>query len=266
MSKEIQTQTEIPHGASPEDPRGPAGVSLEVLEEKTKRVKGRKKKTGFQFIIFFAELYGLKEWQELSAPAKIVYFHVKGRYTKKNNGEIVFPYSAMTGVKGCSTPNTVAKAVRELEEKGWIKITQTGGEFRVIYFYELTFKYDLFDGKHLDGKNKTDKPYVIFQRQLCHRKAWKGLAAASKVFYMCAKGRYRPWNNGKIELPYRDMKGVKGCSSRDAVSKAIKELEAKEWVVRTKIGGMYRFNNLYKLTFNVDLIDGGNINKSKYDK
>jgi len=233
---------------------------------KRKRPKGRRKKRAGQFTIFFNEMYQRPEWKGLSVPAKLFYKGCKGRYTKENNGEIIFPFSAMRGVVGCSSPTSCGVAVKELIEKKWIKVTYTGGDYRKTNIYELTFKFDLYDGKDIDGKKKSRKPYTIYERQLFHAKQWKKLAASTKIYYECLKGQYLGYNNGRIKLSYSDMRGVKGCSSRRAVNGAIKELEAKGWIERTQIGGMLGYFNLYKLTFRVDLFDRETIATDKYQK
>jgi hypothetical protein len=91
----------------------------------------------------------LKEepWRELSAPAKIFYLHLKGRFNGSNNGDIKLPYSAMRGVKGCSDNGTISRAVKELEATGWIKKKQFGGHTRWDNLYKLTFKYDFYGCK-----------------------------------------------------------------------------------------------------------------------
>ncbi len=83
-------------------------------------------------------------WRNLSAAAKILYLHIKGRYNGRNNGEIQLTYKDMKGVKGCSSPDSYSRASAELEEKGWVKRTSRGGLFRYKTKYELTFKYDRY--------------------------------------------------------------------------------------------------------------------------
>lgn len=102
----------------------------------------------------------MKQWLSLSAGAKILYIHLKGRYNGSNNGEIILPYSAMREVKGCSNPRTISRASKELQKKKWIKIEERGGLYRHNNLYKLTFEYDLYGcnsdytiSKHRD-KNK----------------------------------------------------------------------------------------------------------------
>ncbi len=115
-------------------------------------------------------------------------------------------------------------------------------------------------------KKKKRAQLIIVERAFYHHKKWKALSAAAKIFYGCLKGNYAGYNNGEIELPYTAMRGIVGCSSKDAVAKAIKELEKEGFIKINQFGGLYRFSNLYELTFKWDHYDGGTINKSKYDK
>lgn len=95
--------------------------------------------------------------------------------------------------------------------------------------------------------------HIGVERRTIHGEAWKALIPPAKIFYIHLKARYNGSNNGEIKLSYADMRGVKGCSSNDSITKAIKELETKEWIVITKKGGLYRYENLFKLTFKHDL-------------
>jgi len=85
---------------------------------------------------------GCQEWKDLSGAAKILYWHIKGRFNGSNNGRIELPYSAMKGVKGCSARTTIARAANELEKKEWIFRSQRGGLYKRKNLYGFTFKYD----------------------------------------------------------------------------------------------------------------------------
>jgi len=95
--------------------------------------------------------------------------------------------------------------------------------------------------------------HVGLERRALNEDPWQGLSGAAKIFYLHLKGRYNGSNNGNIRLPYSAMKNVKGCCCRYAISKSIKELETKGWIIRKKKGGLYRYDNLFKLTFKFDL-------------
>jgi len=95
--------------------------------------------------------------------------------------------------------------------------------------------------------------HIGIERRTLKENHWRGLSAAAKIFYIHLKGRYNGSNNGQIRLSYGAMKGVKGCCNPNAISKAVKELEAKKWIKIEKKGGLFRHNNFYKLTFKYDL-------------
>ena len=103
------------------------------------------------------------------------------------------------------------------------------------------------------GKSKGHKSFVMLARKMLSRnEEWKELSSAAKLFYIYLKSKYNGINNGSIKLHYSELKGVKGISSHSTISKAIKELEKKEWIKRTKQGGLYRHINEYELTGNYD--------------
>jgi hypothetical protein len=89
-----------------------------------------------------------KEYLALSTPARMVYFCLKSAYRPGqngdpgNNGQIKFSYSALKKGSGYSSGTTIARAIQELEEKGWIRRTQRGGLYAGSNTYELTGKYD----------------------------------------------------------------------------------------------------------------------------
>jgi predicted transcriptional regulator len=78
----------------------------------------------------------------------MVYFCIKSAYlpgsqgNPGNNGRITFPYSVLKKGSGFSSDTTISRAIQELEEKGWIKVSKHGGLFKGVSMYELTGKYD----------------------------------------------------------------------------------------------------------------------------
>lgn len=104
----------------------------------------RRKAKGLQHVGIERRTLKMKAWLDLSAPAKIFYIHLKGRYNGSNNGEIRLPYSAMKDVQGCSHHKTISNAIKELEAAGWIQIKTRGGLYRHNNYYKLTWKYDLY--------------------------------------------------------------------------------------------------------------------------
>lgn len=98
---------------------------------------------GLQHVGLERRLLGDPEFQKLSGSAKIRYLYIKRHYNGNNNGDIKAPYSEMKGkVRGCSSPEVISNADRELEEKGWIENVRRGGLMKYATRYRLTFKFD----------------------------------------------------------------------------------------------------------------------------
>ncbi len=104
--------------------------------------KRKSNKRFHNFIAIPKKILNHKDWKELSAAAKLFYIHLKGKYNGTNNGSIRLYYSELKGVKGISSPSTISKARKELEDKGWIKREKFGGLYRYSNEYRLTGKYD----------------------------------------------------------------------------------------------------------------------------
>ena len=107
-------------------------------------------------------------------------------------------------------------------------------------------------------KRKTSWPknwsYFKFAKSTLYGEEWKKLTPTARDVYQLIKGKYIPSNgngsgtNGKIRMPYSEIRKYKGLRRFDTVSNAIKELESKGWIKRTVAGGMYGRPNLYELT------------------
>ena len=82
--------------------------------------------------------------------------------------------------------------------------------------------------------------------------SFKSLSVDAKLFYLYLRNEYYGSNNGRIEFPHATMKGVLGCSSNTAISTALRELVNKKWIKIEEKGSLYRFDNLYTLTFRHD--------------
>jgi hypothetical protein len=102
-------------------------------------------------------------------------------------------------------------------------------------------------------RNKRNHSFVMIGRKMLQRcDDWKQLSPSSKIFYLYLKAKFNGQNNGKIRLHYSELSDVKGVASPSTIAKAIVELEEKEWIRRTKIGGLVRNTNEFKLTGKFD--------------
>ncbi len=103
-----------------------------------KRKKGKHR----DFVAFLRPLLDSPEWLDLSNSAKLAYLYFKKAYVGHNNGEIKLYYSQMGKVLKSSA--TFSKAIKELENKNWIKTENQGGLFKRASTYSLTFLHDRF--------------------------------------------------------------------------------------------------------------------------
>jgi len=94
------------------------------------------------FVMLPRRMLNDSQWKNLSPAAKLLYIHLKAKYNGINNGSIRLYYSELQGIKGISSPSTISKAIKELEEKRWIRRAKIGGLFRYNNEYQLTGKYD----------------------------------------------------------------------------------------------------------------------------
>lgn len=80
------------------------------------------------------------EWKHLTVYEQAVYIRIKHNYNGINNGNIPFWYKEL---EDTICRNSIARALRGLIEKGWIKKRMQGGYYRYQCFYKLTWKYDI---------------------------------------------------------------------------------------------------------------------------
>ena len=102
----------------------------------------KKQKKYRDFMALLRPLLDSPEWLNLSTSAKLAYLYFKKAYVGHNNGEIRLYYSQMKKILKSSA--TFSKAIKELEEKNWIKTENQGGLFQRASTYSLTFLYDRF--------------------------------------------------------------------------------------------------------------------------
>jgi hypothetical protein len=86
-------------------------------------------------------------------------------------------------------------------------------------------------------------PFVMLDHSLVDSEAWKKLKPAEQEHYIYIKRNYNGSNNGQIPFKYTESKRGPGT-----ISEALKGLIRKQWIEKTKHGGLYRYYCLYKLT------------------
>jgi len=94
------------------------------------------------------------------------------------------------------------------------------------------------------------KPFIALERELLRSDAWQiGLTPAEKIVYIHLKYKFVGHNNGEISLHYSELRKM---FSPATISRAFKGLEAKEWIERTRRGGLFRFSSYFRLTAKFD--------------
>ena len=85
---------------------------------------------------------------------------------------------------------------------------------------------------------------------------WVALSGTAIKLLLELAGQYNGRNNGDLSATYTDMK-ARGWASNDTLQRALRELEAGAWIVRTRQGGRHIGCNLYALSWEpVDSCDG----------
>lgn len=83
------------------------------------KAKGRSKG---QYIMLRFDMAKSDAWKSLSANARCVWLEVMHRYNGNNNGEI--PLSCREAGERCNfSKNTASKALKELQERGFVEAT-----------------------------------------------------------------------------------------------------------------------------------------------
>lgn len=94
-------------------------------------------------------------------------------------------------------------------------------------------------------KKQKSPPFVMLPRDMLRSEKWQALSRAAMIVYIYIKQGFNGSNNGNISLKYAEYKWL---FAPGTLSKALKELESKEWIEKTKHGGLYRYYCTYKLT------------------
>jgi len=100
-------------------------------------------------------------------------------------------------------------------------------------------------------RRQSGPPFVMIDRALLQSKEWKELSVSQMITYIYIKKNYNGGNNGEIPLAYSELRSVFAPAT---LSKSLKDLINKGWIEKTKHGGMYRYQCLYKLTGKHDRI------------
>lgn len=95
----------------------------------------KKKNTNSPFVMIYHAMLDGTAWRNLGNPARVAYIHIKRKCFSSNPGELTFTYEE---AEQLMTRETFARAIKELEENGFIERTQRGGLYRKRNFFRLS--------------------------------------------------------------------------------------------------------------------------------
>lgn len=103
-------------------------------------------------------------------------------------------------------------------------------------------------GEAMSGYKKKQNrlpPFIPIFRDMLKSKAWENLTNASRVAYVHLKTKCVSSNPGNLTLSYAEMEKF---MKRDTFSRAIKQLDAMGFIVKTQEGGLFRRRNFFSLS------------------
>ena len=105
------------------------------------------------------------------------------------------------------------------------------------------------DDVTMSRHKRHSRPFVMLDRAMLNSAEWKALSHSEMIVYTYIKRNFNGSNNGEIPLKYTELKGIMAPAT---ISKALKGLEANDWIEKTQYGGLHRYYCKYKLTGRYD--------------
>ena len=93
-------------------------------------------------------------------------------------------------------------------------------------------------------KNKLP-PFVAIYRELLKDKEWRALSSSAKVVYIYLRSKFNARTLSEVTLAYSEMKDMMSTAT---MSNALKELRAKNFIKKEKLGGLFGGCCTYKFT------------------
>jgi hypothetical protein len=97
--------------------------------------KARDKRRSSPFVMVYKDMLHSPAWESLSNPARVAYLHIKADYNGYNEGNLKLPYSQAEKVMD---KKTFTRALRQLQEHGFIVVTEHGGLFNRCTTFALS--------------------------------------------------------------------------------------------------------------------------------
>lgn len=110
-------------------------------------------KIGFKFTPWPADVTKSKAWEQLTNAARVAYVHIRERWCFNRQEPVAVSYKSMERIM---ERKTYSNALKQLEEIGFIKKTQTGGIFRKRNYFQMSEKWRWADSPKPDREGHTD--------------------------------------------------------------------------------------------------------------
>ncbi|MFH1189524.1 MAG: hypothetical protein V1682_02395 [Candidatus Omnitrophota bacterium] len=94
-------------------------------------------------------------------------------------------------------------------------------------------------------------PFVMLERATLDNPVWRTLTPSAMIVYIYIKKNFNGSNNSDISFRYKEIGDILAPAT---ISRALKELQIKEWIKKTRHGGMFRCYCKYELTGKHDRI------------
>jgi hypothetical protein len=96
----------------------------------------RKKKNRLPpFVAIFKEMLASEAWAAIGNPARVAYLHLKGKCVAQGDCEVTLSFQEMERIMD---RHTFARALNQLEAKGFITKDQRGGLYRRRNYFTLS--------------------------------------------------------------------------------------------------------------------------------
>lgn len=93
-------------------------------------------------------------------------------------------------------------------------------------------------GTDIKGRSKSKPQWVPIPYEMAKSSAWRSLSGPAAKIYIELRSRYFGHNNGDLSLSLDEGSRLLGLG-KATVSRALRELEAKRFIVLTKRGSWY---------------------------
>jgi len=112
------------------------------------------------FVLVKSDLLKDKSWRRLSSTAKVLWIYLRSKFNPYKEDinlasgklQVRLSYSEMKKVRDFSSTKSMRKAICELQQAGFIEITEKGGKYAGASAYSFIGKFSKFPNRKKDRK------------------------------------------------------------------------------------------------------------------